>query len=179
MSAHSPQTGIPPVMLDQPASAWATWLREIARTVNQLVQVNNQPTQVQSVQAASPTGTSSTSFVMMGLAVSFTPSTLVTIDRALVTTTGMIGNTASNGQTYFQLTYGTGTAPVNGAAQTGTLLGLSIMFTAAQPNDYAPFSQTAVMTGLSPGITYWIDLAVRVTSGTSIANGIQLVAHGI
>ena len=42
MAAHSP-AGMPSVAPDQPISGWASWLRDIARTVNLLIGISDRP----------------------------------------------------------------------------------------------------------------------------------------
>jgi hypothetical protein len=46
MAAHSPLTTIvPPVAPDQPPTAWAQWLREMAQAINLLANRQNNPSE--------------------------------------------------------------------------------------------------------------------------------------
>lgn len=124
-------------------------------------------------QPSNPTAPASTStFAMQGLAGSITPTrsgtVLVTISGTVVAPTG---TTVNNGISY-QISYGTGTAPVNAAALTGTQVGTvqtstqaALVVAAADIN--VPFSTTAIVTGLTLGTPYWIDLAAKSVTTAS------------
>lgn len=110
---------------------------------------------------ADPTGTASTTFLMMGIGVSvaFTPAAGST--RAIVLLAGQIANTNNNGITNVQMYYGTGTPPANGAAVTGTAVGGSVSFVATSGGGaYTPFSESVLLLSLTPGTAYWVDLAL-------------------
>lgn len=128
------------------------------------------------VQVGSPSSTSSTSWVMLGLNVQFTPPPGVT--RATFTVTGQIGNTG-NGETDLSLAYGTGTPPVFGAPATGTMIGLPVRYTGPSAGAFAPFSQTVAITGLTPGVTYWIGAAVKVSAASSVLNNLAITGQGV
>ena len=131
------------------------------------------------IQAATTPDTTSTTYVMQGinLIVSSAKSS-----QAWVTVDGQLTNLNSNGQTNAVLCYGTGTPPTNGAAQTGTILTQPASFVSALGTGRAttPFSLSAVVTGITVGAPYWIDLAVSVSSGShgNVTN-INLTGHGI
>jgi hypothetical protein len=114
-----------------------------------------------------PTGTTDTTGKMAGLAVSFTPATT---GRVLVTVTGDATNSgATAGQgAKAQIRYGTGSAPANAAALTGTAVGAMVTATLMRATaDLIPISLTAVITGLTLGTAVWLDLQeVALTSGT-------------
>jgi hypothetical protein len=115
------------------------------------------------VTTAAPTLTTSATYVMMGLGgtASITP---VLAGRIKLVINGNI--VATNGQSATaQLSYGTGTAPVNGAAVTGTQIGSQIVQTALTGYLSTPFSLTAVISGLTVGTAYWLDLALKSSSG--------------
>lgn len=113
-----------------------------------------------SVAVASTTG------VMAGLGVTITPSSSGTI---LVTANTTVGNNAgsSGGTLTAQLRYGTGTPPVNGAAPSGTAIGVAVagFVSTTTGNFNAGFN--GVITGLTPGTTYWLDFDGFGTSGTN------------
>ena len=123
---------------------------------------------------SNPTGTTSLTAVMMGLAGSIT---LQGSGRVLLMLSGDLqNNTTADGATV-QLSYGTGTAPTNGAALTGTQVGNTESFTALTGVLVVPFAQQAVVSGLTVGTTYWLDAAVKaVTGGTASILNISLTA---
>ena len=107
-----------------------------------------------------PTGTSAASpGVMMGLGYTITPSHTGNVTFRIG---GTIVNTGSpSAFCIAQLRYGTGTAPVNGAAATGTVVG---------PHNAAIQSVTNLNVGgnvsnLTYGTTYWFDMSVYSSSG--------------
>jgi hypothetical protein len=127
---------------------------------------------------ATPTAPGSTSaYTMQGLAGSIKPtrSGVVTI-----TVSGRIsvptGSAAGTGM-YYALYYGTGSAPSNGATLTGTVIGdapgASIP-AAISAAELIPFSVTGVVSGLTVGTTYWIDLAAK-SLVTASAAAVQTV----
>ena len=127
------------------------------------------------LSAGNPAGTSSTTYVMSGLGVTFIAKST---SQAIFTVNGQMGNTG-NGETNLTLAYGTGTPPANGAPMTGTLVGKPIRYTGPSNGAYVPFSQTVLIKNLVPGTTYWIGLAVKVTSGTSILMDVDIVGFGL
>ena len=70
--------------------------------------------------------------------------------------------TASSDICYALLTYGTGTAPNNGASATGTTVGNPLR---SQVNEYNDLPVLGYITGLTPGTPYWFDLQVKSGSG--------------
>jgi len=113
---------------------------------------------------ANPTTTTSNTYVMMGLGSTlvFTPSATGIVE---FTIDGDVGN-QSAASTYFLPAYGTGTAPTNGAAATGTTAGnTSVQYATSSSLITCPFSRTVIVTGLAVGTTYWFDMQVK--SGTS------------
>lgn len=111
-------------------------------------------------QPADPTGTASATDVMMGLGsgVTFTPKGT----RAEVRFDGTWADASATNPTT-QVRYGTGTAPVNGAAAVGTTVGPKRADTAIKAGG---FSVGGIATGLTPGTTYWFDLAMSSSAGT-------------
>lgn len=118
-----------------------------------------------------PTGTTSTTEVMMGLSGSFTASST---GRVLAIITGNMDNNsgdASNGQMYF----GTGTAPTNGAALTGTAVGTKVIYGATISNQFLPFTCSAIIS-LTPSTAYWFDMALAngTGGGTAAINNLSI-----
>ena len=122
---------------------------------------------------ANPTGTTSTTAVQAGLAVPYTPSKTGIVK---ITITGLAdNNTAADGATA-QISYGTGTAPANGAAAAGTATGtlVSVLSSAASQNQ--AFSLVSRVSGLVVGTAIWVDLRVgAVTGGTSSVTNLTVV----
>jgi hypothetical protein len=131
---------------------------------------------VYSAKPTNPTGTSSGSAVMMGLAGSITPAVT---GRLVITMNGNYANNTLGGGTFIQLRYGTGSAPTNGAAATGTTLGAEISNSQDVANDNNVFSLTGLVTGLSVGTAYWLDLGLRVSTGASNMTNITITAFEI
>lgn len=121
---------------------------------------------------SSPTGTTSTSGVMMGLAVTFTPTTT---GRVLVIVGGYVFNsTASDGAIYIDK-YGTGVAPGNGVAPTGTTASGSFQINGGNANQTTSVAHGTLITGLTLGTTYWFDIDLAaVTGGTATIGNPQV-----
>lgn len=125
---------------------------------------------------SNPSGTTSTTAVMMGLGSTATLTPTFS-GRVLLTICGSIANATSGDGATAQLSYGTGAAPANGVALTGTQVGNAAAFTAAAAAQKAPFSLTWCITGLTPGTAYWFDLAVAaVTGGTATVTALSATA---
>ena len=127
---------------------------------------------------ADPTGSTNTiTGVMMGLAGSITPSGS---GKVLVTVTGNLTNASSVGfGASVQARYGTGTAPSNGATPVGTSVspGAVLKYTSASSSEIVPFTCCGVVTGLTVGTPYWIDLALAASGGgTATATNISVTA---
>ncbi|WP_316196866.1 hypothetical protein [Bradyrhizobium sp. SZCCHNS3053] len=122
---------------------------------------------------SNPTGTTSTGAqVMMGLGSSATV-TPVTSGKVFIHVNGQINQTTSGDGCILQIRYGTGSAPTNGAAATGTTAGSAPGFVSAATTNAVPFALAAYVTGLTPSTAYWIDLGVQAVTGgtcTPLAN---------
>ncbi len=67
-----------------------------------------------------------------------------------------------------QVNYGTGTSPTAGSAVSGTQASPVASMTAAVASTNEAITLFAVVTGLSVGTAYWIDVAfAAVTAGTA------------
>ena len=124
---------------------------------------------------ADPAGTTATAAaVMMGLAGTVTPTKT---GRVLFTVSGQLANgTAGDGATV-QMQTGTGTAPLNGAALTGTQRGNIQTVTSVSAAQKSGFGFAVPVTGLTLGTAVWIDIAVKaVTGGTATATGLTVSA---
>lgn len=121
------------------------------------------------------TGTTSTTGLMMGLAGSITPTSSGTI---LITISGTISNSKNGDASKVQLYTGTGAAPGNGVALTGTAQGTQETATIPATNGDEPFCVNALVTGLTLNTAYWIDLGVAssAASGTASVSKVAIVA---
>ena len=123
---------------------------------------------------ASPTGTTSTTGVMMGLAGTVTPAYSGTVH---VSVCGDITNSTSGDGANVQLRTGTGSAPANAAVLTGTTRGSLVKFVAASATNKTPFCVQWTVTGLTLGTAVWIDVGVAaVTGGTATIADVDILA---
>lgn len=120
---------------------------------------------------AAPTAPASTSaYKMQGLAGSITPGTS---GKVLIVISGTITSstvTANDGIKY-QISYGTGSAPSNSGNLAGTQVGTIQTYTnpvtIVAADVHVPFSTQAVVTGLTLGTAYWLDLAAESNATNS------------
>ncbi len=133
-----------------------------------------------------PTAPSSTSaYALQGLAGSITPTVT---GNVIVYFEGTIVNTAGTAATIginYQLYYGTGSAPGNAQAVTGSCGTTSCTAvgqiyrqqpggTTVAGDPHNPIYMTYILTGLSAGTTYWLDIAaesIGTASDVAFQNG--------
>ena len=127
---------------------------------------------------ANPTGTASTTGVMMGLAGSITP---IRSGIIKITISGDMTNGTNVDGAQVQIRTGTGSAPANQAALTGTARGGLVRMT--NPTDTrggrvtVPFSTNAIVSGLTSGTAYWIDAGLAaITGGTATIANVSISA---
>jgi hypothetical protein len=104
---------------------------------------------------------------MMGMGVTtcrFTPSFSSRIE---VTFDGSVFNNVAGGVAAVDFRFGTGAGPANGAAVTGTTVGNQPQYGNGSGTNQSGLSITRIVTGLTPGTTYWLDLSLSATTGTS------------
>lgn len=127
---------------------------------------------------ANPTGTTSTAaFVMMGMAQAFTPAINGKVQLHF---DGICTNSGANDALEFQLRYGTGTAPINGAALAGSAVSSTVpgAVTVSAANQWFSCSQIQIVAGLTVGTAYWYDVAVEaVTGGTAALANVTMNAN--
>ena len=124
--------------------------------------------------AGNPAGTISSASRMTGVGSTCTITPNFNT-RVVITIGGNVQNTTAGDGAQLNLYYGSGTAPANGAATTGTLTTASAALGVSAGNSLAvPFNLgSVVVTGLTPGTAYWFDLALAViTGGTASATGV-------
>lgn len=119
--------------------------------------------------ATAPTGTVSTVGVMMGLGSTF-KLTPAHSGRVLVIAQGGMGSQTNADNATIHLYYGTGSAPANAAALTGTIVTPAAVYTSPVSGGYyAPFCLATIITGLTIGTAYWFDIAVASNTGAATA----------
>jgi hypothetical protein len=133
-------------------------------------------TQANMVTTAAPAVSASTTYVMMGLGLVITP---LDGTRMVLSVDGDISNSVNNGETDIQLYYGTGAAPANGVAVTGTAVGSPIRYEASTGGSLGPFSKTVLVTGLTKGTAYWFDLGLKVITGIGSISNVDFTGFGI
>jgi len=124
-----------------------------------------------------PTGTTSTaSPVMMGLGATCTITPAYST-RIHVDFSGSISNSSTGNGGTVQVRIGSGTAPVNGFSLSGNGAFALLNSTSSTASAFTPWATGGVITGLTPGTAYWIDLAVKVIGGgTEIITGLYCSA---
>ncbi len=124
---------------------------------------------------ANPAGTTSTTPVMMGLAISFTP---MHSGRVKIIISGEASNNTLNDGFIVYAAYGTGDAPANGDAATGTTVGNYVTSSALSANELKPFTIIGIVTGLTVGTAIWIDLELgAVRGGTASVSNLSVIVE--
>jgi hypothetical protein len=122
--------------------------------------------------AAAPSGTTSTTFVMLGVGANLTPQ--VTGRVVAVVSSVILNNTIGDGCTGI-LAFGTGTNPTNGDAATGTTIGNSKPFVASTVAGQIGGAWNALITGLTLNTPIWVDLQFKaVTGGTCTIKNVDV-----
>lgn len=142
-------------------------------TTSNLIYGTPSTVKLQTPTALNPTGTASTSGVMMGLAQTMTPALST---RVFVTMSGLIGNSVGVGDTgEVVLAFGSTAAPANGDAASGTQAARTFTIK-ANAGQGIPFTMTAIVT-VVPGTTYWFDADVlSITGGTTTISNVTVTA---
>lgn len=128
----------------------------------------NRSTTVQAGVSA-PTGTTSTTGVMMGMGgtCKVTPSST---GRVQVRFVGSTANTNVR-QNTMNIRFGAGTAPTNGAALTGTtVMSKNVTTTIFAANSPVAFDVGGVLFGLSIGTAYWLDMNLATNNAADTAS---------
>jgi hypothetical protein len=86
---------------------------------------------------------------------------------------GNLANATINDSAYVILRYGTGTAPVNGAAVAGTAVTGELAGTSSTATGALPFNASGVVVGLTVGVAIWFDLSYKANAGTATMNGLS------
>lgn len=129
-------------------------------------QLNGNAFATGTIGPSAPVGSTSTALVMAGLGGSITTRT----GRILLCMSGVMQNSGANDGSKAQMSYGTGGAPSNGAALTGTQIGPIQQYNASTlaAAASAPYGSCTIVTGLTKGTAYWFDTAfAAITAGTT------------
>ena len=126
-----------------------------ARLANAATGVSSQST------PADPTLTASTTGVMMGLAASITP---LNSGNLLILISGDCTDSVISDGCAMQIRFGTGTAPINGAALTGTAAGGVVKSNDAAATGRTPFTLNAIVTG-TLSVANWVDMSLAAITG--------------
>lgn len=135
-----------------------------------LVTILNGQNPVAGTLVASPTGIANTSGLMLGLS-NLSASNIITpllTGRVLITIQGVVAQSTTADGAFWHIRTGTGTAPSNGGALTGTQSGGQQSMTFLTGVLKVPFSITTLVTGATLATALWIDLVLgTVTGGTA------------
>lgn len=107
--------------------------------------------------------TSTMKMAGLGATFNFTPAKST---RELVTLYCTATNASNGTNDTFQPYYGTGSAPANQAAVTGTAVGSTLAVSPRSASAPAAFSSILVITGLTIGSTYWFDVSMAPSTGS-------------
>jgi hypothetical protein len=116
---------------------------------------------------ADPGTTTSTAGLMMGLGGTCT-LTPANSTRVRISFRGNYYNLSNTNSVSMTLRYGTGAAPANGAAASGTAVGAAMFGEVTAAGNGLRFGGFGgIITGLTPGTAYWFDIQLAVfTAGT-------------
>jgi hypothetical protein len=120
--------------------------------------------------------TSGSTYHMVGLALAFTP---LFESQALAVAVGGISNTVANGETDAAICFGTGTAPIAGAAQAGTIIGSPAHFVAPTAGASGTGSISGIGSPLVVSTGYWFDIAIRGIGGAGAISNYSLTVSGL
>lgn len=133
--------------------------------------------QVATCSPANQTGiTSTAALVMLGLGAAASPCTFTPQSTGNVqfTLTGILANGTSADGCSVQLSFGTGAAPANAAAVTGTQVGTLKAYVAVANAQQTAMPLIFEVTGLTLGTPVWYDVALKaVTGGTCTYNSVD------
>ena len=131
-------------------------------------------------QPGNPAATASLTLVMMGIGgtCKITPGSS---GKVAVTITGLVGTNTAAVNLTFGARFGTGTAPTNGAAVSGTRWGSGAADLTTRSTVLAvgiPFALCDLLT-LTPATAYWFDIALLTSAGadTAFVTNLSFVAN--
>ena len=136
----------------QQGGAWSAWAR---------VQFANSSSATRLV-LSDPSPASTTAGIMMGFGAQGCVLTPNNSGKIFASFVGVMNGTASQ---FYNLRFGTGAPPANGAAATGTQVTNTAFINAGT----WPAGTNAIIAGLTPGVQYWFDLHVGINAGASVS----------
>lgn len=152
----------------------------ITNSVNQIQLALNSAVLSTTVTNPASGSTTTGTGAMAGLGVTtcrFTPTYSSRVEFSIM---GSVTNNTGGSTTSLQLKFGTGAGPALNVAATGTSLTNAIASSGSgATNPSFPFYINAIATGLSPGTTYWFDLAVAVSANTGVISNLTATAKEI
>src|SRR5260370_34607452 len=95
--------------------------------------------------------------VMMGVAVAIAPTNS---GKLLILVSGDCTDSVISDGAAMQIRYGTGTAPLNGAALVGTAAGSVVKSNDAAAAGNSPFHLNAIVSGLAISVAAWVDICL-------------------
>jgi len=118
--------------------------------------------------SSGPYGPYGTALTMLGLGVGHLHTTQYGSPRLLIIISGMMRNSTGGAGAGTKISgrYGTGAAPVTGAAVSGNAFYTDQTHFTTDPDGYSGFS-ISCLASLSSSTPYWFDLAVASTAGTT------------
>ena len=120
--------------------------------------------------------TSGSTYHMVGLALAFSP---LSESQAIAVAVGGISNTVANGETDAVICFGTGTAPITGAALAGAMIGSAATFVAPTAGASGTFSASGIGSPLVASTGYWFDIAIRGIGGAGAISNYSLTVSGL
>lgn len=113
-----------------------------------------------------------------GLALYFTPRSS---GNVIIRMSGTLLNDNAGRGVLRLMMYGTGTAPSAGAIATGTRIGPNRTVYSTAVAAHVGFTSEVIVTGLTPGVTYWADLVICTTPGgtAKLYDGVDFVAQEV
>lgn len=128
---------------------------------------------------ANQTAINSAAYLMNGLgAIASIPCRMEigSTGRVLVLVSGDLVENATAQTATVQLRYGTGAAPANAGADTGTAVGSELTWVSLTGQLTQTFALHSLISGLTAGADYWFDLAMKSSAGTVQATNVNFCA---
>lgn len=143
---------------------------QVSDRVQNVIQANPNIIHVHDTPAAT---TGSTTRIMGGLAIAFTPKFTGRVRFYLI---AYVSNSVASDGVLIQPAYGTGTAPAPGAAATGTTISAAKTATSPIAGSFVDLSFITFITGLTINTQYWFDIqGAVVTGGTATLQDFEVV----
>lgn len=131
-----------------------------------------------SVTPSDPNAATSATYVMAGLGVAGANAWVLTpqsTGRILLVATGVMTSGTTGSTCTVQLSFGTGSAPANAAAVTGTQQGGQVFITSLTGVLTQAFALSTVLTGQALSTALWFDIAQKSSGGTLQLQKLTLV----